>query len=96
VLARLLDDMPDRAQALRRYQDTRRPRVTRAINAASGNAWKYHLKTPVAPLAHLGLSVLGRTAPRLLTGGFRWLYDHDVTGGASLVAQASSSTQTGT
>lgn len=96
VLARLLDDMPDRAQALRRYQDTRRPRVTRAINAARGNAWKYHLKTPVAPLAHLGLSVLGRTAPRLLTGGFRWLYDHDVTGGASLVAQASSSTQTGT
>ena len=94
VLAACLADTPDRAAAFAAYEAARRDRVTRAIRAANGNAWKYHVKAPLAPIGHLGLSVLGRVAPRLLTGNFGWLYNTDVTGGTCL--QMSRSTQTGT
>lgn len=96
TLSRLLAEDIPRPHALRRFQAERERRVRRAVRTANSNAWKYHLRGPVAPLAHLGLSAINRMAPGLLTGGFRWLYDHDVTGGASLAPQASSSTQTGT
>lgn len=62
------------------YQALRRPRVSRAIDAANGNAWKYHLRNPVVRgVAHLGLGVIGRIAPDKMLHQFDWLYAHDVT-----------------
>ncbi len=62
------------------YQEMRRPRATRVIDAASGNARKYHLKNgPVRQLAHLGLSLGSRLAPGLMMRQFNWLYGYDVT-----------------
>lgn len=62
------------------YQEMRKSRATRVIDAASGNAWKYHLKDgPVRQLAHLGLSLGSRLVPGLMMRQFNWLYRHDVT-----------------
>jgi salicylate hydroxylase len=80
VLAAELDKTPDQDQALAAYQARRRPRVSRAIATANGNAWKYHLRNPlIRGVAHTGLSLVGRFAPDRMLHQFDWLYDHDVT-----------------
>ncbi|WP_417211292.1 FAD-dependent monooxygenase [Antarctobacter sp.] len=80
VLADALAGAPDMAQGLAAYQQRRRARVVKVIDAASGNAWKYHLRNPlVRGVAHLGLGVVGRLAPGAMLRGFDWLYGHDVT-----------------
>lgn len=80
VLAACLADGTARDAALARYQARRRDRVVRVIATAQGNAWKYHLRNPILRrAAHLGLSTVGRVAPRAMLGGFDWLYRHDVT-----------------
>ncbi|WP_299674907.1 NAD(P)/FAD-dependent oxidoreductase [uncultured Roseobacter sp.] len=62
-----------------RYQEVRQRRATKVIDAASGNAWKYHLREgPVRQLAHLGLSLGSRLAPGLMMRQFDWIYGHDV------------------
>jgi salicylate hydroxylase len=67
-------------EALASYQQRRRDRVMRVIEAADGNAWKYHLRNPLLRgAAHLGLSLAGRVAPAKMLAGFDWLYRHDVT-----------------
>lgn len=78
-------------EGLELYQSCRRDRAVRVIEAANGNAWKYHLSFP--PLrfaAHTAMRLMGRFAPEKMVNQFDWLYRHDVTG------QRSSSTQTGT
>ncbi|WP_167647831.1 FAD-dependent monooxygenase [Mameliella alba] len=83
VLADALSEAPDMAAALASYQHRRRDRVVRVIEAANGNAWKYHLRNPlVRGVAHLGLGVVGRLAPGRMLHQFDWLYGHDVTRGA--------------
>ncbi|MFZ7090513.1 FAD-dependent monooxygenase [Primorskyibacter sp. 2E233] len=80
VLATCLDKESEQDQALAMYQARRRDRVARAIAAANGNAWKYHLRNPlVRGVAHLGLGVMGRLAPAKMLHQFDWLYAHDVT-----------------
>ncbi|WGW02607.1 FAD-dependent monooxygenase [Tropicibacter oceani] len=80
VLADCLASHPDQDQALAQYQARRRPRVSRAIATANGNAWKYHLRNPLLRgAAHLGLGVIGRMAPDRMLHQFDWLYAHDVT-----------------
>lgn len=79
VLAACLAAGPDQAAALRAYQARRRERVVRVIEAANGNAWKYHLRGPARMVAHLGLGAVSRVAPGLLLRQFDWLYGHDVT-----------------
>ncbi|WP_183964938.1 FAD-dependent monooxygenase [Sagittula marina] len=65
---------------LARYQSARRDRVVKVIEAANGNAWKYHLSNPVVRgVAHLGLGMIGRLASDRLLHQFDWLYQHDVT-----------------
>jgi len=70
----------DVASGLAAYQQRRKARATKVINAASGNAWKYHLSAP--PLrfaAHTALRLAGRFAPGKMLHQFDWLYAHDET-----------------
>lgn len=79
------------SEGLELYQTRRRDRAARVIEAANGNARKYHLSFP--PLrfaAHSAMRLMGRFAPEKMVNQFDWLYRHDVTD------QRSSSTQTGT
>ncbi|GFE50089.1 monooxygenase [Roseobacter cerasinus] len=63
-----------------RYQALRRDRAGKVIDAASGNAWKYHLRPGVVrTFAHLGLSLGSRVAPGMMMRQFDWIYRHDVT-----------------
>ncbi|WP_146345208.1 FAD-dependent monooxygenase [Phaeobacter marinintestinus] len=82
VLADCLDGAETTGAGLSAYQARRRDRVVRAIKAANGNAWKYHLSIPpVRGAAHLALKLGGRLAPKRMLGQFDWLYRHDVTRG---------------
>ncbi len=73
TLAARLDD-PDGWEAMRR------PRVTRALDAAATNARNYHLGGPRRHLAHAALRAANVLAPRAPLRRYAWLYDHDVTG----------------
>ncbi|MCH2165558.1 MAG: FAD-dependent oxidoreductase [Marinovum sp.] len=80
VLAECLACFDTPSAALVAYQTRRRDRVSRVINAANGNAWKYHLRRgPVRYAAHTGLRIVSRVAPGVFLNGFDWLYGHDVT-----------------
>ncbi|WP_294621448.1 FAD-dependent monooxygenase [uncultured Roseovarius sp.] len=62
------------------YQARRAGRAKRVVDAASGNAWKYHLSFP--PLrwaAHGVLRAGGRFAPERMMRQFDWIYGHDET-----------------
>ena len=79
VLAACLADYP-LAQALPLYQSKRQARVTRAIDAANGNARNYHLSRWWETLpAHAALRLLHRVAPGAMVRRFDWLYQADVT-----------------
>lgn len=79
VLAHCLEKDP-LAAALQAYQSTRKPRVSRVVDAATANARNYHLSNPfVRYVAHTGLGIVGAFAPDHLLGRFDWLYKHDVT-----------------
>ncbi len=66
------------------YQARRRARVCRVIDAASGNAWKYHLSHgPLRFGAHMVLRLGGALAPEKMMRSLDWLYAHDVTGPAA-------------
>ncbi len=72
----------DPAAALARYQNARRDRAVRVIEAANGNAWKFHLESPLLRnAAQLGLRLVDRVAPDRMLRGFDWLYRLDVTAG---------------
>ena len=80
VLAAALDKVADPAKAFDAYQAARRSRVQRVVSAANRNARAYHLRFgPVRSLAHLGLAVAGKLAPKAMLLPFRSIYDHDVT-----------------
>lgn len=78
VLAACCDATP-LDQALPRYQALRRPRVSKAIATANGNATKYHLGGIPRRVAHLGLTGIGAVAPNAYLKRLDWLYAHDVT-----------------
>lgn len=64
------------------YERARKPRVARVIDAASGNARKYHLREgPVRVAAHAALRFGSRIAPGMMMRQFDWLYGLDVTKG---------------
>ncbi len=88
VLADRLGNEGDVKTALRAYQQIRKPRATRVVAAATGNAWKYHLRFP--PLrfaAHMALRAGGALAPAKMMHQFDWIYAHDVTGGERLTSR---------
>ena len=64
---------------LKRYQHQRYTRTLRIVEAANHNAWKYHLRAPLAWPAHQVLKLGGRLAPQQMVRQFDWIYGHDVT-----------------
>lgn len=67
-------------KSLETYQELRRPRAEKVIEAANGNAWKYHLHPGMKrSAAHAALRLGSRVAPALMLRQFNWLYRHDVT-----------------
>lgn len=82
VLADALERAGTVAEGLAAYQSRRRARACRVIEAANGNAWKYHLSFPPLRLAaHTALRLGGRLAPSHMLRKFDWLYNHNVTRG---------------
>jgi salicylate hydroxylase len=85
VLGAALAAAPDMRTALADYQTRREGRATRVVDAASGNAWKYHLSfKPLRFAAHTALRLGGSIAPGRMVRQFDWIYGHDVTGGETL------------
>ncbi|MDQ7070199.1 MAG: FAD-dependent monooxygenase [Rhodobacterales bacterium] len=80
VLAESLENADDIMGGLANYQQRRVARATRVINAATGNARKYHLRSaPVRFAAHMALRIGGKIAPSQMMHQFDWLYGMDVT-----------------
>lgn len=61
------------------YQARRHQRVSKVVEAANGNAWKYHLRSPLSWPAHQILRVAGALAPQRMVSQFDWIYRHDET-----------------
>ncbi|NHQ73026.1 NAD(P)-binding protein [Roseovarius gahaiensis] len=80
ALADCLDRAGDLESGLSTYQQRRKPRATRVVDAANGNAWKYHLAfSPLRWAAHTALRIGGTVAPDRLLRQFDWIYGYDVT-----------------
>ncbi|SFR41134.1 salicylate hydroxylase [Yoonia tamlensis] len=78
VLARACNRHETLATGLRLYQQDRRDRVVRAINAANANARNYHFSGVKRRIAHSGLRAMGAVAPNAFLNRLSWLYDFDV------------------
>jgi salicylate hydroxylase len=81
VLAEALASHDTLAAGLAAYQSRRKPRTTRIVAAANGNARAYHLSGLPRVIGHAGLRLLGRVSPGAMLSRFDWLYGHDVTTG---------------
>ena len=80
VLSDALAAVSDVQEALALYQQRRKARVTRVIDAASRNARNYHLSPgPIRFAAHSALGLMSRFAPDKMLGRFDWLYGYDAT-----------------
>ncbi|MBK44559.1 MAG: monooxygenase [Roseovarius sp.] len=80
VLADALARAETPAEGLARYQARRAGRARRVVEAASRNAWKYHLSFgPLRWAAHAALRAGGALAPERMVRQFDWIYAHDVT-----------------
>ena len=80
VLGDALKQAASVPEGLAAYQARREERVTRVVNTASKNAWKYHLSSPPLRMAaHMGMRLATSLAPKKLMGQFDWIYSHDVT-----------------
>lgn len=72
----------DPAAALAGWQHRRRPRAGAVIEAANRNARAWHLRAPLAPLAHAVLRLGGMVAPKAALGRFGWVHGYDATAAA--------------
>ena len=79
ALVRALDGATGLAAGLDAWQAARSARAARVIAAANRNARNFHLRPPLAALAHLGLRLSGQVMPGAALRRFGWIYDHDVT-----------------
>jgi salicylate hydroxylase len=79
VLAGALARQDTMAAGLAAYQAARKPRTTRIVAAANGNARAYHLSGLPRLIGHAGLRLAGRVAPGAMLARLDWLYGHDVT-----------------
>ncbi len=75
-----LEKADDFDRGLASYQARRKERVTKVVDTASKNAWKYHLSNgPLRMAAHMGIRMASTLAPKTMMGQFDWIYLHDVT-----------------
>ncbi|GLP86737.1 FAD-dependent monooxygenase [Tritonibacter mobilis] len=79
ALADCLSAADDLEAGLAAYQARRQSRATKVVEAANGNAWKYHLRAPLSWPAHQILRVAGALAPQKMVSQFDWIYRHDET-----------------
>lgn len=80
MLAQCLHVVEDRDMALAQYQALRRARAAKVVDAASRNAWKFHLRPKLfRKSAHAILGVTEWLAPGKMRAGFDWIYSYDVT-----------------
>ncbi len=79
VLGQCLSGKGSLEEGLSAYQTARRDRAEKVIGAANGNAWKYHLRQPLAWPAHQILKLGGQLAPQRMVSQFDWIYRYDVT-----------------
>lgn len=79
LAAQLAAHADDPAGALHRYAALRAPRTRAIVDAANRNARHYHLRAPVAALAHGVLRLGDRLAPGTPLRRFGWIYNHDAT-----------------
>ena len=80
VLAASLAETDSIEAGLAAYQAKRYERVSKIVETASKNAWRYHLSFP--PLrfaAHSVMRLGGALAPGKMMSQFDWIYRHDVT-----------------
>ncbi|KFE33750.1 FAD-dependent monooxygenase [Thioclava atlantica] len=82
VLAEALATHHHYTDALESFQQTRRARCEKIVNAATRNARNYHLSGAPRFVGYLALRTASRLAPERLLGRFDWIYQHDVTKGA--------------
>ena len=75
VLAASLDRHDDLSRGLAAFEALRLSRARRVVQAASGNAWRFHLR---APFRQIGQAVLRAAGPRAAPD-FGWIYALDVT-----------------
>ena len=62
------------------FEARRKERTSKVVAAASGNAWKFHLRPgPIRWAAHGALAMGSRFAPGKMMSQFDWIYRHDVT-----------------
>ena len=80
VLAACCDEAQDLTAGLQAYENLRKPRVNRAIDAATANAQNYHLSGVKRRVAHMALKTLGIMAPNAFINRLDWLYGYDATG----------------
>lgn len=79
TLAAALRDWSNRAEGLARWQTHRLPRARAVIEAANRNARAFHLRAPVAPVAHGLLRLGARLTPGAALRRFRWIHGYDAT-----------------
>ncbi|MDB6180155.1 FAD-dependent oxidoreductase [Paracoccus fistulariae] len=79
ILADCLSAEPDQSRALKRYEELRKPRCSRIVQAANDNARNYHLTGARRLLGHSALRLAGRLAPGRLLSRFDWIYSYDPT-----------------
>ena len=80
VLGQALNGADCLHAGLKEYHMLRRQRVRRVVDAASGNALKYHLAfPPFRWIAHSILRAGGAVAPDRILKSYDWLYNHNVT-----------------
>lgn len=79
ALADCLSSADDLEAGLSAYQSRRQSRAAKVVEAANGNAWKYHLRAPLSWPAHQILRVAGVLAPQKMVSQFDWIYRHDET-----------------
>ncbi len=79
ALVDCLAQAADLSEGLAAYQRRRQARVSKVVQAASRNAWKYHLRAPLSWPAHQILRLAGAFAPQQMVSQFDWIYRHDET-----------------
>lgn len=75
TLGAALENAPDMATALARWEASRRPRVRRVARRGAWNGFTWHVGWPAAPVRNF---VLGALGPERLAAQLDWLYGWDV------------------